>query len=90
MKEVKIPENFQHIEKVEELIREQTGDPEAGFNPSTFFLGGEGRHLLIIGHYRKKKGKKGQEIFTESRTEITVRAKFCPFSGLPLYKEVEE
>lgn len=42
------------------------------------------------GHYRKKKGKKGQEVFTQSRTEITVRAKFCPFSGLPLYKEVEE
>jgi hypothetical protein len=39
--------------------------------------------------YRGKKGKKGQETFTNSYKEMMVFAEFCPFSGLPLYKDTE-
>jgi hypothetical protein len=37
--------------------------------------------------YRGKKGKKGQEKFTESYKEMMVYAKFCPFTGKPLYED---
>jgi hypothetical protein len=39
--------------------------------------------------YRKKKGKKGEEIFTKY-TEMMVYVKFCPFTGKPLYEEEAE
>jgi hypothetical protein len=86
----KISENWSDIEKVESLAREQTQDPEAGFNASTFWFNGDGRHLMIPIMYRGKKGKKGQEEFTSSYKEMMVYAKFCPFSGKPLYEETEE
>lgn len=81
----KIVENWKAIEGKEESAREQTGDPEAGFNASTFWFNSDGRHLMIPIMYRGKKGKKGQEEFTQSYKEIMVYAKFCPFTGLPLY-----
>jgi hypothetical protein len=37
--------------------------------------------------YRGKKGKKGQEEFTSSYKEMMVYAKFCPFTGKPLYED---
>lgn len=85
--EEKIIENWKAIEDLEQKIREQTGDPEAGFNSGVFWLNGNGRHLMIPISYRGKKGKKGQETFTRSRKEIMIYAKFCPFTGKPLYKE---
>lgn len=87
---VKITENWDAIEATEKLVQERTGDPQAGFNASTFFFGGLGRALMIPCMYRKQKGKKGFEEFTEKYFDIGVQAKFCPFTGKPLYKEVEE
>ena len=81
----KIIENWDKIEEVEQKVREQTGDPKAGFNASTFFFGADGRHLSIACMYRGKKGKKGNETFTQSYKEMMVIAKFCPFTGKPLY-----
>lgn len=82
----KIKGNWKVIEDAEKAVRERTGDPEAGFNASTFWLSGNGRHLMIPCMYRGKKGKKGQEVFTKSYKEIMVYAKFCPFTGKPLYE----
>lgn len=82
----KILENWKHIEEVEKQIQEQTGDPEAGFNASSLWLGSDGRHLALRAMYRGKKGKKGQETFTMKYKDILVNAKYCPFSGLPLYE----
>lgn len=88
MKE-KILENWKTIEEAEAQVKKNTGDPEAGFNASTFWIGEEGRHLMIPCMYRGKKGKKGQKEFTESYKEIMIYVKFCPFTGKPLYKESE-
>ena len=86
----KIIENWKAIEDAEQRAREQTGDPEAGFNASTFWFNGDGRHLLLTILYRGKKGKKGQEEFTQSYKELNIYAKFCPFTGLPLYETEQE
>jgi hypothetical protein len=86
----KILENWKEIEKIEELAKEQTGDPKAGFNATTFWLNNDGRHLMIPVLFRGKKGKKGEEKFTNSYKELMVYAKFCPFSGKPLYEETTE
>lgn len=82
-----IKENWADIEKVEELAREKTGDPKAAFNANLFFFGSESRALMIPIMYRGKKGKKGQETFTESYKEMGVYCKFCPFTGKPLYED---
>jgi hypothetical protein len=39
--------------------------------------------------FRGKKGKKGQEEFTSSYKEMMVRANFCPFTGNPLYEDLQ-
>jgi hypothetical protein len=83
----KILENWKAIEEIEKQVQEKTGDPEARFNASTFWLSGNGRHLMLPCMYRGKKGKKGQEKFTESYKEMMVYAKFCPFTGKPLYED---
>jgi len=85
--EKKILENWKAIEEIEEKVREQTGDPKAGFNAASFWLGGGGRHLMIPCMYRGKKGKKGSEEFTSSYKEMMVYAKFCSFTGNPLYDD---
>ena len=85
--ENKISENWKAIEEIEETVRVKTGDPKAGFNASSFWLGGTGRHLMIACLYRSKKGKKGQETFTTSYKEMMVYANFCPFTGKPLYED---
>lgn len=82
----KILENWKMIEDIEAKVREKTGDPEAGFNASSFWLGDGGRHLMIPCLYRGKKGKRSKE-FTSSYKEMMVEAKYCPFTGKPLYKE---
>lgn len=83
----KILENWKSIEEVEQKVREKTGDPEAGFNADTYFFGRGGRHLMIPCIYRGKKGKKGNEQFTSSYKEVMIFAKFCPFTGKPLYED---
>ena len=85
----KILENWKQIEEVEKQIQEKTGDPEAGFNASSFWIGGDGRHLMLRAMYRGKKGNKGQETFTQKYNDMLVAAKFCPFTGKPLYEESE-
>lgn len=85
----KILKNWKAIEDAEKAAREQTGDPKAGFNASTFWFNGDGRHLMIPIMYRGKKGKKGQEEFTQSYKELMIYAKFCPFTGKPLYEDLE-
>ena len=85
--EKKIEENWKEIEIVEQKVREKTEDPEAGFNASSFWMGGTGRHLMIPCMYRGKKGKKGQETFTQKYKEMMIYAKFCPFTGKPLYED---
>jgi len=86
----KILENWKAIEEIENKVKDKTGDPRAGFNASSFFLGSDGRHLMIPCLYRGKKGKKGSEDFTSSYKEMMVYAKFCPFSGKPLYDDSNE
>ena len=86
----KIIENWKAIEDAEQRVREQTGDPEAGFNAGSYWLSDDGRHLGIVAKYRGKKGKKNEETFTTSYKEILVYAKFCPFTGLPLYETEQE
>lgn len=86
----KIPQNWKKIEETEQKAKEQTGDPEAGFNPSLFFFGKDGRHLPLQMKYRSKKGKKGQETFTKSYRDLSIYALFCPFTGKPLYDNSEE
>lgn len=83
----KIEENWEAIEQAEKKVIEHTGDPEAGFNASSFWLGADGRHLMIPCMYRTKRGKKGQEVYTKSYKELMLYAKFCPFTGKPLYKD---
>jgi hypothetical protein len=56
----------------------------------TYWLSDDGRHLGIVAKYRGKKGKKNEETFTTSYKEILVYAKFCPFTGLPLYETEQE
>jgi hypothetical protein len=85
--EKKILENWKAIEEIEKQVAEKTGDPKAGFNASSFWFGGDGRHFMIPCMYRGKKGKKGQEEFTSSYKEMMVYAKFCPFTGKPLYED---
>ena len=93
MKKMKmITENWKAIEEIEENVREKTGDQEAGFNSSLFYLpvkDAPGRRLLLSCQYRNKKGKKGQEIFSTSYKDIYTYAKYCPFTGKPLYEEIE-
>jgi hypothetical protein len=88
--EEKILENWEAIEQIEKRVQEKTDDPKAGFNAGIFFLSGAGRHLMIPCKYRGKKGKKGQEEFTSSYKEVMIYAKFCPFTGKPLYKDSED
>jgi hypothetical protein len=82
-----IKENWAAIEDVEKQVKELHDDPEAGFNATTLFFGE--RMLMIPCMYRGKKGKKGQEIFTEKYKEVMIAARYCPFSGKPLYDDVE-
>lgn len=85
--EKKILENWKAIEEIEEAVREKTKDPKAGFNASSFWPGGNGRALLIPCLYRGVKGKKGHETFTSGYKEMMVQARYCPFTGKPLYEK---
>jgi hypothetical protein len=86
----KILENWKEIESVEKLAQYETGDPEAGFGANRFWFGKEGRHIIIPVMYRGKKGKKDNQVFTDSYKEMLVYAKYCPFTGKALYKDLEK
>lgn len=88
MKKQIIPENWELIEKAEQKAKNEKGDPDAGFNPTLFHFDGLKRLMLSV-KYRTKKGKKGAEVFTKSYKDIYIEALYCPFSGKPLYKDVE-
>lgn len=83
----KIIENWVGIEKVEDLARKQTNDPEAGFNATTYWFDDDGRHLMIPCMYRPLKGKKDQKVFAQKHKEIMISVNFCPFTGKPLYED---
>lgn len=85
MAKTRIEDNWKAIEKIEEKVQQEKGDPEAGFNASTFWLGPRGLAIPLM--YRGKKGKRGSEVFTKSYKEIMVMANYCPFTGKPLFKE---
>jgi hypothetical protein len=87
MRQTRILENWKEIEKFEEMVQKDTGDPKAGFNASIFWLGE--KQLGIPCMYRGKKGKKGEEKFTESYKDVLVFAKYCPFTGKPLFYDVD-
>jgi hypothetical protein len=78
----KIVENWTAIEEVEQTIREQTGDPEAGFNVGGH--GVEGNGLALRAMYR---GTGEGEGFINGYRDLLIYAKFCPFTGKPLYEE---
>lgn len=83
-----ILENFKKIEEYEKMVAEQSGDPEAKFNASSFFIGANHRPLALKVDYRGKVRIKGGGFqFTKSYKEMLVYATFCPFTGKPLYEE---
>lgn len=69
----KIKENWAAIEAAERKAREKTGDPEAGFGANCFWPNGKG--LYIACKYRSKKGKKGQQVFTQSYKDLLVEVR---------------
>ncbi len=83
--EQKISENWKAIEEIESKVQEKTNDPKAKFNASTYWLSSDGRHLMIPCMYRTKKG----ENYSKSYKEMMIYAKFCPFTGKPLYVDSE-
>lgn len=84
-----IKENWKAIEDYEKKAREKTGDPDAGFNPTLFFLDGV-KKLVINIKYRGKKGPKNNRQFTQSYKDLSTIAKYCPFTGKPLYKDLDD
>ena len=80
-----IKENWKAIQEIETQVKEKTNDPEARFNASTFWFNSTDRHLMIPCLYRTKKG----ENYSKSYKEMMVYAKFCPFTGKPLYDDSE-
>lgn len=81
----KIIENWKEIEALEKQVQEKTGDPEAGFNASCFWLNNDGRHLMIPAMYRSKK----KDGFSKGYKDMMIYATFCPFTGKPLYEDSE-
>lgn len=79
-----IEENWKAINEAEEMIKERTGDPEAGFGSGVFFLDGN-RRLMIPIDYRKKRG----DFFTQKRYQYQILAQYCPFTGKKLFEESE-
>lgn len=80
-----IKENWAAIEAIEAELKEQKGDPQAGFNASLFFAPYffKQREFLIPCEFRKKT-KTG---FTQKRYTVYVRASYCPFTGKKLFND---
>lgn len=81
-----IPENWETIREYEKRAKEQFDTDELGFNLGRFFLSGV-EQISVPLYYRKRK-KDGS--YTQKHFKIDTVAKFCPFTGKPLYKEVSE
>lgn len=88
MERSRIEENWAHIKELEAKAKDKTGDPEAGFNATSFWFDALGRRLMIPIMYRTKYTRKGEEVFSKSYKDMMVIAEYCPFTGKPLYKEV--
>lgn len=86
----KIEENWKSIFDAEKKCKEKTGDPLAGFNADSFFLGKQGKVLMIRLKYRKKYKRKGEDVFSKNYSDMMIIADFCPFTGKPLYEEDKE
>lgn len=84
-----IKENWKAIEHYEKEVQEQSGDPEAGFNPTLFFFDGVKKLVLDV-KYRGKKKQKGSIVFTKKQKSTSTFARYCPFTGKPLYQESKE
>ena len=66
-----IQENWKTIDLYERKAQKQTGDPEAGFNPTLYFLDGV-RKLILNLQYRGKKGKKGEETLSAEELSFSL------------------
>lgn len=85
MKRYRIEKNWTEIKAIEDHLREKYKDPEAGFHPSIFQFCD--KMFMVTAQYRKPKGK-GR--FTQKRFDVLILAKFCPFTGAPLFEEGPE
>jgi len=83
----KITENWKEIERIEQQVKDITEDPEAGFNADLFWFGGDSPHLIIACKHRTKK-KDGT--YSKSYKQVMVTVKFCPFTGKPLYQQLQD
>lgn len=80
----RIEGNWDGIDAVLNEIRERTGDPDAGFIPPSVYMIGDVSFPITV-YYRSKR-KDGT--FTKKTNTQYVRARFCPFTGKPLYEGV--
>ena len=83
----RIEENWYWIREEEKCVQDINKDPEAGFNADMFQIG-EKRLFLPIS-FRTSKVVKGVRRYSHAYKICYVEAKFCPFSGKPLYEDSE-
>ena len=81
----RIEENWDLIKEAEKTVQKQYEDPAAGFNADMFVLGEKPLFLPIA--YRASKKVKGERKYSQAYKICYVEAKFCPFSGKPLYED---
>ena len=81
-----IPSNFSAINEVVRHVRSKTGDDLATFNHGTMFFFVSHRPLALDVGYRKKRPDGS---FQKKVSYVRIYAKFCPFTGKPLYEGVE-
>lgn len=81
-----LPENWETIREYEKRAKEQFETDKLGLNLDRFFLSGV-EQISVPLYYRKRK-KDGSH--TQKSFKIDTVAKFCPFTGKPLYKEVTQ
>lgn len=81
-----IDKNWGEIEKIEEKAKIKSGDHKAGFAPRYLYFSGV-KNLVIPVTYRKKNFDGS---FSARTSEFYAIAKFCPFTGRPLYKQSEK
>lgn len=80
-----IPENWEELEVLHYGAIEKFG-PEAGFDSGWFHLSEEHTLKIAVGEgFEYRKGRKDMKVkHWKSRYLL---AKFCPFTGRPLYEE---
>lgn len=83
----RIEENWEFIREAEKAVQEKYEDPAAGFNADMFQIGT--KRLFLPISYRAGKTVKGERRYSHAYKICYVEAKFCPFSGKPLYEDSE-